>query len=780
MDDLKLLREYAQTRSQAAFARIVASHVDMVYSTCLRQLHDRHAAEDATQAVFITLAQKAGRLKDGTVVAGWLYRAARLHSAEAIRKSKVRRKHEMAAAGLKHEADHQGNPATNSFDAELDEALERLGESERQAILLRYFQGRSFSEVAVETGTSEEAARKRVSRAIERLRTLLRPASGVTISAAAVETVLSASIHPAPPELAAATLKALSTLPAASAGGPLTKGVIVAMALTKAQAAVTGVVLIALAGGAYLTYKNFAPRREQVVVIPETGPTHPTSTGEGWRQRFDEVYGLKDGENVKQVSELIPERQLFWSAQNMNSTFALQPGKDTLTVEWDNGKPHWTSVSLSVPNLGQALQMGAHLQRWQVQDPSLPMLLPFKGDWAFRKHASPQQIMDGLAPIVSARLGRQVRFEVRKREREVLVVRGSYHFTPLNGQPSDNRIDYIGDPAPDDNAPPRVENKTLRDIFNSVESDAATKVFDESGAGDTQVTVRTHWRPINSVDRLIQNLQAQTGLQFVREKRPLDLWCMVDSQGKITSSTPPDFDQKYALADGEVVRRVNPPFGPERTHFLEIEKASQKSEKMPPSLLLTFDGATHLRYPSENLKLSELLQSGMDIDAKTLDASVPVNAMMEGDWVIRQGTSADERLAAMGPILSRQLARPVHFERRRLPADVIVVTGAPAEKRSMLVLSNQVGTGPQVQVFHTPLRQFLASELPVIVNKRVIDQTSSPDTKIEWQWTAQGALPPDAAIKAVADATGLQLKLEKREMDMIVLADGPGPLANGQ
>src|SRR2546421_3774422 len=85
LDDHALLERYARDGSQDAFGQLVARHVDMVYSACLRQLRDPHLADDVTQAVFLILARRAGTLRRGTIVGGWLYNAARYASANALR-----------------------------------------------------------------------------------------------------------------------------------------------------------------------------------------------------------------------------------------------------------------------------------------------------------------------------------------------------------------------------------------------------------------------------------------------------------------------------------------------------------------------------------------------------------------------------------------------------------------------------------------------------------------------------------------------------------------------
>src|SRR5437773_1491580 len=90
MNDLDLLREYVQTGSQEAFAQVVRTHVDMVYSAARRQVRDAHLAEDVTQRVFVLLAQKAPTLRREVLLGGWLYNAARLAAADAQR-AEIRR-----------------------------------------------------------------------------------------------------------------------------------------------------------------------------------------------------------------------------------------------------------------------------------------------------------------------------------------------------------------------------------------------------------------------------------------------------------------------------------------------------------------------------------------------------------------------------------------------------------------------------------------------------------------------------------------------------------------
>src|SRR3954468_3501166 len=180
LTDHELLRNYSAEGSEAAFAELVRRHVDFVYSAALRMTRDSHLAEDVTQGAFLALAQCAHKLPNRVVVPGFLHGAVRNIAAKAIR-SQVRRRAREKEAVAMNEAE-QTAAIWEQVTPHLDQALAQLNESDRDALLLRYFQKQTAREIAEAFGTSEEAAQKRVSRAIERIRELLIR-RGVTVGA---------------------------------------------------------------------------------------------------------------------------------------------------------------------------------------------------------------------------------------------------------------------------------------------------------------------------------------------------------------------------------------------------------------------------------------------------------------------------------------------------------------------------------------------------------------------------------------------------------------------
>ncbi|HTD86530.1 MAG TPA: sigma-70 family RNA polymerase sigma factor, partial [Candidatus Binatia bacterium] len=199
-DDRQLLLNYAEERSETAFAELVNRHLDMVYSAALRVVRgDTHLASDVAQIVFAELARKAATLPCDVLLAGWLYRCASFTAVKAVRSERRRREREQTAMQMIAQ-NEQTEGDWEQIAPEIDEALNKLSEADRNAILLRFLQRCDFRAVASTLGVSEDAAQKRVSRALEKLRNILRPApAGAKWTITALASVLAADAVTAAP-----------------------------------------------------------------------------------------------------------------------------------------------------------------------------------------------------------------------------------------------------------------------------------------------------------------------------------------------------------------------------------------------------------------------------------------------------------------------------------------------------------------------------------------------------------------------------------------------------
>lgn len=212
LTDRQLLQIYAERRTEEAFALLVGRHSNLVWAAALRVSGNRELARDVSQMVFADLARKAGSLPLGTILAGWLYQATCHAAAKQIRGElrRVQRETESMRQYDGQQSDATQQAVIEALQPWLDSAMGELSENDRDVIVLRYFSGRRYSEIATLVGTSEVAVQKRVSRALDRLREIFRR-RGVDVSMGTVAAAFSlAGAEVVPAELLATITSAAS------------------------------------------------------------------------------------------------------------------------------------------------------------------------------------------------------------------------------------------------------------------------------------------------------------------------------------------------------------------------------------------------------------------------------------------------------------------------------------------------------------------------------------------------------------------------------------------
>ena len=270
-NDMDLVREFARDNSEAAFTELVRRHINLVYSVARRCTGNDGDAHDVTQAVFIILARKAAGLRERTLLTGWLYETTRFAAARLLRTNARRHAREQEAymQSTLNEADHSA--VWEKLSPHLEAAMSRLAERDRALLVLRFYENKSGPEAAALLGIREDAAHKRVTRAIEKLCKFFAQ-RGVTLSGAAIAGAVSAnSIQAAPAGLAAiisATALSGTTITTAAV-----LAVTKAIAMTTLQKALVTTVLVATVGaGIFEAHQNSQLREQNQMLQQQQTP----------------------------------------------------------------------------------------------------------------------------------------------------------------------------------------------------------------------------------------------------------------------------------------------------------------------------------------------------------------------------------------------------------------------------------------------------------------------------------------------------------------------------
>jgi RNA polymerase sigma factor (sigma-70 family) len=540
--DGQLLRRYALHRAEDAFREIVRRHVDWVHSSALRQVRDRHVADDVTQAAFILLARKAKSFDERVVLSAWLFRAVRYITADTIQARRRRRHHERElGAAMNSTRRRDGRPPTDETDWDgiapvLDGAIAGLGARDRRAILLRFYERKSHAEVGSALGVSEAAAKVRVSRAIAKLRSILTK-HGVTVTAAGLAVVLADSaVQAAPAHVAAAAAE--SAAAAAGAGGSFAanlswlKGLVLAMTVGKTTTIVTCAAIALLAVGA-IVYHSKSAATDAV-----NAPMDPARSSPVADASLRETHALAPGQTVKYVKPPFGSSRAVFIRQTLRSMEGTFPpeftsDKTALVLEWDDDRVgdelQFHAHGNYKPDLRFILSavIGGHSTDFTGPQSLLERIV--EGDWVFRKPSSPAERAKAMEPALREQLGIAARIERKRAPVEAIVITGG-GLAQMN-----DAVQIYSDKLTDGKSDPRGTQNEFRAFMGIVRMATHMRVINESSVADTtKIRSALHTsglmgkmppaRAAAKLDLICKNLSRQTGLTFARATRQVETW----------------------------------------------------------------------------------------------------------------------------------------------------------------------------------------------------------------------------------------------------------------
>lgn len=386
--DQQLLDDYRTHGTDDAFGALVQRYLDLVYSAALRQVRDPALAQDVTQAVFIVLASKGKALQGHPAIGGWLLRTTRFASLKALRTENRRQRIEQEAFQMNLNSD-ASEPTWDQIAPLLDQAVARLGDKDRNALALRFFENKTFAQVAEALGSTEDAAKKRVTRALERLRAMF-VSHKLPIAATSLVTFLAAESVKAAPATVGASVVEQSAASAASlvtvcqdSAWLLAKETMRTLLWNKLQfiGSLTTVVLLAAgtAGVAILTAKDLLPNTPKSAL---RSLAKGFSSGDG-RKFVDGLY-LTINDSPALGAQWKPTIEKLVTAQgNVHKASVDRFGTDAVS----NALPIWQSVDKMITTLiksdetvlGQQARFPVTMFGQTM--PGLPLMLKTNNQW---------------------------------------------------------------------------------------------------------------------------------------------------------------------------------------------------------------------------------------------------------------------------------------------------------------------------------------------------------------------------------------------------------------
>ena len=559
--DEVVFRRYISGGDNDALGELIRRYAGLVYSAARRQVRDPHLAEDVMQNVFVTFVRRAREVRSVAALGTWLLQTTRYTSANAVRTDSRRRTHERAAWLSRPQVASAANPVEASIANEqsqwdlicplLDEAISRLAGADQTVVVLRFLRGLSLREVGRATGTTEEGARKRIQRAIERLRNQLAklgvlPTDG---GSSALGAILAARVIEPVPATAVSQATAAAASAAGSAAGSIIQGALTMSAITKLVIASVvsfllfagGLIALHLAGVSLLS--DGSP---PILLTPKpvAAPTPPAAlkpiVGGTWQNRFNSVYALAPGQALKLVARpYIPERREWYRAtESPQQVRAIANPSQIIFEQAADGTLHWQYLFANDDVRSIALNVTG-LRAWQVAGDLGLLRRRIRGDWVFSATATTDNILGALAATVAQQTGGSARFVHNRVDRDVIVVSGQLR--PDQGRFDSPRIklemtdqqllahskngggdfaskggnvDYLLDNLSQATETPFIDERCIKTyqliMFGATQSNGTAAAA----------------RGLAPDKTLLDSLAQQTGLSFTPERRNVDIWTL--------------------------------------------------------------------------------------------------------------------------------------------------------------------------------------------------------------------------------------------------------------
>jgi RNA polymerase sigma factor (sigma-70 family) len=538
--DRHLLRCFANSRDETAFATLVRRHGPMVLGVCRRVLRNAADAEDAFQATFLVLVRKASSVGNPDLLGNWLYGVAYRTALKARSEADRRRAYEGQASPTGGFVPTD-EVAAGELRRVLDRELDKLPTKYRTAVVLCYLEGRTHSEAAAQLSCPRQTVTTRLTRACDRLRArLLR--RGLALSAGALEALWQqeAAATAVPTDLTGGTVRAASALALAehvvSGAVPdriahIAQGVLQSMLMTRLRhLAASTLLAAALLSGAGLLFAaigpNETPREGQRPNAPAQNQ-EPAAKLKKELAEFQKLYALPEGAILKWISPPFPEsREAFCRNVYPKSLNTSSPAGLILRFEGGQVMGHGALYGggSDLRNLPRILST---IYPQQVEGAKEVLDTSVGGDFVVRAGASAKRLIPALEIILRDECRIPVKLSLREVHRKAIVVKGKYRAKPLEGRAS-NHFEIYGATLVEDGTG-GGGGGDFPEFLNWVGMYLDRQLVNE--AVDTP-KARIYWhynersqgtdedRKADRDERLVlEHLREQTGLTFVEETR---------------------------------------------------------------------------------------------------------------------------------------------------------------------------------------------------------------------------------------------------------------------